>query len=464
MAWYPEGSGSGPTDKPAEPSDDMPTLSQQTAVQRPPSDDDPTIARPGLTARPGGARRRRTEPDEPTVDDDDPTVNRPALSKTKPAAELLDHRYQLLGQIGVGGMGEVWRARHVKLARDVAIKFLTNEEGGSRFEQEAQVIAGLRHTGVVDVLDFGETTQGVPYFVMELLEGETLSARVRHTGPLAWAQVRHIALEVSDALAHAHKAGVIHRDLKPSNVIVLESPPPRGSSTKLIDFGIAKLLDEQKPKITKAGFIQGTPAYMSPEQVLGEDVDARSDVYGLGCLLYYLLSGVRPFPDKTGTAALRAQLYEQPPRFGEVVPGLHVPGDVESVVFRAMAKDKSARFESMVEFHAALMAIPPDAGASLTNASPPSRLKPKVVDPLRSTASYSASYDALNAADAAAGSGGEPGPSGSSSQLGTPPSQPSMAAPREDSAGEKAKLVAAIVASVVLVIGAIVGLVWALTS
>jgi serine/threonine-protein kinase len=515
VTWYPSGSGSGPSqpgqtrttstgtviseapeaDPPTEqnPSDDELTLTQQTRVHRRPSDDDdaPTIARDVALVR---------QPNEQTVSDDDPTVNRPALSRVQPAAELLDQRYQLLGQIGVGGMGEVWRARHVQLARDVAIKFLTNQDGGPRFNPtsaasrpardaggpagrsdvdlrfklEAQAIAVIRHTGVVDVLDFGETAQGVPYFVMELLEGETLSARVRRTGPLAWAQVRHIALEITDALAHAHAAGVIHRDLKPSNVIVLESPPPRGSSTKLIDFGIAKLMDEGKPKITKTGFIQGTPAYMSPEQVLAEPVDARADVYGLGCLLYYLLSGQRPFADKTGTAALRAQVYEQPARFADVVPGLQVHADIESVVFRAMAKDKTARFESMQELHRAILAIPPDAGASLPGgAPPPSRLQPKSSDPLRTTASYSSSYDALDVSDtlvsSSSGSSSGHGLSGAHGALGSGPSRsvsipvdrtPAGQEPRD----ERAKLIAAVAGSGLLVAAAIAALIWALTS
>jgi serine/threonine protein kinase len=500
--WYPSGGGKGegkgagssPTETTAVTTagDDDPTIAQQPRLHRSVGDDDPTIARqPALRH---SLTRRPTQPDEPTVNDDDPTVNRKALSKTEPAAELLDHRYQLLGQIGAGGMGEVWRARHVKLARDVAIKFLTNEEGGRRFELEAQAIAAINHTGVVDVLDFGETAQGVPYFVMELIQGETLSARVRRQGPLSWALVRNIALEVSDALAYTHAAGVIHRDLKPSNVIVLETPPPRGSSTKLIDFGIAKVLDTGKPKITKTGYIQGTPAYMSPEQVLAEPVDARSDVYGLGCLLYFLLSGRRPFPDKSGTAALRAQLYEQPPRFAEAVPGQGVPLDAEAVVFRAMAKDKTARFASMRELHAAILAIPPDAGASAPMPAPPHRLRPSASHPalgdpdasgdaLRTTAAYSTSYAALNAADtsasasgaAAASSSAQPAPTASisssnpsltssASALGPTAHVATVATASESTAGDKIKLALAVTVSVLLLAAAVIGLVWALTS
>ena len=442
MAWFPQKDGNTETSPspsltttvpmPAQPAADGEETStpvseyEQTRIHHRSNEDDPTVARPSLAPR-------ASEPT--TADDDDPTINRRALPPDGvPSVELLDSRYQLLGQLGHGGMGEVWRARHVALARDVAIKFLTNDEGGPRFRLEAQAIAAVRHTGVVDVLDFGETAQAVPYFVMELLEGETLMARVRRQGPLSWAFVRNIALEISDALAHAHAAGIIHRDLKPSNVIVLDSPPTRGSATKLIDFGIAKLLDQDKPKLTKKGFIQGTPAYMSPEQVLAEPVDARSDVYGLGCLLYFLLAGQRPFADKSGTAALRAQVNETPQRFAEIAAELSVPPDVEALVFRAMAKEKSARFASMRDMHEAILAIPPDAGASLSM-----RMAP--------TAGSSASLHA-NVSSSTASAANASSPSST----------------RSSSTREKLELSLAVVGSVVLVIAAVIALVWALTS
>ncbi|KIG15288.1 Serine/threonine protein kinase [Enhygromyxa salina] len=440
--------------------DDLPTvaLPAQKRKTRPDydhdEDDDPTVARLGLgDLHPASPR---TAPDEPTLDDEDPTIKHKALRRQAPRAELLDHRYQLSRQIGAGGMGEVWQARHVQLGREVAIKFLTNEEGGPRFKLEAQAIASVRHTGVVDVLDFGETSQGVPYFVMDLLEGQTLSKRVRATGPLSWALVRNIALEVADALAHAHAVGVIHRDLKPSNVIVLDNPPQRGSSTKLIDFGIAKLLGDHAPKLTQAGFVQGTPAYMSPEQVLGEDVDARTDVYGLGCLLYYLLSAQRPFPDKSGAAALRAQLDQLPPRFAEVVPGQSIPPEVEALVFRAIAKEKHARFDSMWDMQAAIIAIPPDASASMSGAAPPHKLKPTDAS-ASSSIRTTDSYGALSPADSA------PTDTSSNTYPSTSASASSAVQP-SSSIGGRVMLVLAVVVSLGLLGAAITGLIWALTG
>ena len=464
MTWYPSGSEpppSRPRPTPDERDEDTAVVHEDDPTVSSPrrktelrgsalsDEDQPTIARPKLSV----------DEDTNTFDDDDPTITRKALPRKEPAADILDSRYQLLAQIGAGGMGEVWRARHIKLARDVAIKFLTNEEGGSRFEQEAQAIAAIRHTGVVDVLDFGETRRGVPYFVMELLEGETLSSRVRRTGPLSWALVRNIALEISDALCHAHEIGVIHRDLKPSNVVVLDKPPPRGSSTKLIDFGIAKLLDAGRPSLTKSGYIQGTPAYMAPEQVLGEDVDARTDVYGLGCLLYFLLSGRRLFADKKGAVALQAQLEQTPPRMTELVPGLPIPPDVEAVVFRALAKDKTARFQSMRDLHDALFSIPPDASASM---SAKAKLRPAVKGPfdqlaakqsdtgLRTTASYSSS----ELTD-------ERGTKLDSSSSGSSSSAASSSTNAPSTTRDRVLIALAIVGSLTLIVAAVLGLIWA---
>nr|WP_255216561.1 serine/threonine-protein kinase [Pseudenhygromyxa sp. WMMC2535] len=288
----------------------------------------------------------------------------PTLATNEPLPNI-DPRYQLRSRIATGGMGEVWEAMHVSLGRPMAIKFLTHDEGGPRFLREAQAIAAIDHEGVVDVLDFGEADDGRPYFVMELVRGQPLDQLIHRQGsPLPWPSVRRIGLEISDALVYAHAAGVIHRDLKPSNVLLLDPPPLRGSSTKLIDFGIAKILDANKPKLTKTGTIQGTPAYMSPEQILGDEVDGRTDVYGLGCLLYFLLTGRKPFDGAAGTQALYHQIHNMPPRFAEVVPGLPIPAALEAIVFRALAKDKNARFESMAAMQHALASVPVDTQAS----------------------------------------------------------------------------------------------------
>lgn len=317
-----------------------------------PNDDDPTLARPGLGSASISASLPSTARVEQTGEYEGP------VKLIGQAEQIIDGRYQLIARIGMGGMGEVWEARQVPLERRVAIKFLTHEEGGPRFLREAQSIIAVAHDGVVHVHDFGVTPDGVPYFVMDLLTGHTLDTLVRQHGPIPWTRVRRIALELSDALAHAHGRGVIHRDLKPSNVFVLEPAPARGSSTKLIDFGIVKLMDDHQPKLTKTGYIQGTPAYMAPEQVLGEAVDGRTDVYGLGCLLFFMLTGRRPFEGATGTEALYSQLYVPPPSFAEVAPGFGIPPRVEQLVMHALAKRADGRFVDMPSMHAAILAIP----------------------------------------------------------------------------------------------------------
>lgn len=364
LRWLPAGQTSGDDDR--------------TVQRGPASDDDPTRA----------TKRWSSNEDDPTINyaghssatttlDDELTD--PYEGRRRVAAHpelLIDGRYRLAKQIGVGGMGEVWEARHISLDRPVAIKFLTHEEGGPRFRREAQAIVAVDHDGIVDVLDFGVTPEGVPYFAMELLRGHTLDRLIHAKGPLPWPVVRRIALELSDALAHTHERGVIHRDLKPSNVFLLDPPPARGSSTKLIDFGIAKLLDQSQPKLTKTGFIHGTPAYMSPEQVLGEAVDGRSDVYGLGCLLYFMLTGRRPFEGVKGAEALYSQIYVMPPRFCEVVPGHAIPGVVEQLVFKALAKRPDERFASMASMHAAIASLPAEVIQMPPPSFPPASAQP----------------------------------------------------------------------------------------
>jgi serine/threonine protein kinase len=372
-----------------EEEDDTTTINRRGYV---PGDDDPTLARPGL----GHADHADHAAASSSASITAPSLSSASISgmasisASLPSAaivestgdyegpirmvgqaqQIIDGRYQLVAKIGMGGMGEVWEARQMPLDRPVAIKFLTHEEGGSRFLREAQSIIAVAHDGVVHVHDFGVTPENVPYFVMDRLTGRTLDVVIRQHGPMPWTRVRRIAIELSDALAHAHARGVIHRDLKPSNVFMLEPPPARGSSTKLIDFGIVKLMDGDQPKLTKTGYIQGTPAYMAPEQVLGEAVDGRTDVYGLGCLLFFMLTGRRPFEGATGTEALYSQLYVAPPSFAEVAPELGIPPMVEQVVVRALAKRADDRFLDMQTMHAAIAAIPAaaiDMGASNSN-------------------------------------------------------------------------------------------------
>ena len=268
--------------------------------------------------------------------------------------------YEIIGPLGAGGMGEVYRARDTRLGREVAIKVLPPElaadpERVRRFEVEARAVAALSHPGILALFDVG-SQDGAPYLVTELLEGEDLRARLR-TGPLPVPQAAGIAAEIARGLAAAHEKGIIHRDLKPANVFLTAD-----GSAKILDFGIAKLVppgsaDEVARaatfvEATEAGALLGTVAYMSPEQARGQAVDHRSDLFALGCVLYEMLVGARPFAGESAADILAAVLSSDPRRLGERRP--EVPEGLDTVVRRCLAKRPDDRFGSAREVAAAL--------------------------------------------------------------------------------------------------------------
>jgi serine/threonine-protein kinase len=244
--------------------------------------------------------------------------------------------YELIDLLGAGGMGEVWKARDTRVDRFVAVKRLRVEHT-DRFKREARAIAALNHPHICQLYDVGSD-----YLVMEYVEGEALK------GPLPVAQALSLAIQIAEALAAAHRKGIVHRDLKPANVMVNES------GAKLLDFGLAQLDvpalstdTTMSAALSERGAIAGTAAYMSPEQAQGRGVDARSDVFSFGSLVYELLSGRRAFPGDTWFAALSSVVNDTPPR-------LEAPGDVTAVVSRCLAKQPNDRFQSMADVAAAL--------------------------------------------------------------------------------------------------------------
>jgi serine/threonine-protein kinase len=240
-------------------------------------------------------------------------------------------RYRLLEPIGRGGMGTVWRATQLALSRDVAVKMLDVPQAmTSRLRTEALALAALHHPNIVGVIDFGEDA-GRPFVAMELVEGETLEHMLAARGPLAPADAIAMAIPIFDALAYAHRRGVVHRDLKPANVLLDRSDG--GLVPKLVDFGIALLASE--PRATQA--IAGTPAYMAPEQARGHAVDARADVWGAAAMLYEMLEGTPPFGDDESPAVLSRILLE-PPRVAE-----RTPASLASILLRALVKDPTLR-------------------------------------------------------------------------------------------------------------------------
>ena len=279
---------------------------------------------------------------------------------------LVAGRYRLVDRIGRGGMAEVWRAEDVRLARTVAVKFLTlrardesDERVIARFLREARIAAAVRHPNVVDILDFGtELRRGAserPFMVMELLEGESLEDRLRRRPAITLEELVTIALGVLDGLDAVHRAGIVHRDLKPDNIFLLS----RDGAThpKIIDFGVSRAIDEGQRRsvlTTVEGHMVGTPEYMSPEQARGRrGVDHRTDLYSVGVILYEALSGVLPY-DAEGVGDLIIAIA-----MGGALPlsqlRANVGEPISDVVLRAMEVEASDRFQSARTMHDALL-------------------------------------------------------------------------------------------------------------
>jgi serine/threonine protein kinase len=274
-------------------------------------------------------------------------------SKDGEIGAVIDDRYRLIERIGLGGMGAVYKAEHVGMGRVVAVKLLRPEMGGrqeavDRFTREAQASARVAHKNVCAVSDFGVRTDGSLYLVMEYLRGETLRERLDKVGRLPWQHAVTIARHVARGLSHAHAQGVVHRDVKPENVFLVDDDDDPDFA-KILDFGIARSLENDDARVTQAGFVVGTPAYLSPEQALGGTIDHRCDIYSLCIVLYEMICGRTPFGDRPPVAMLTAHAVVDVPPFAEVAPGLDVPPAVEAIVRRGLAKEKDDRHPSADE-------------------------------------------------------------------------------------------------------------------
>lgn len=269
---------------------------------------------------------------------------------------IVDERYEVLQLLGEGGMGSVYRVRHRVLGRPLALKVLRPEYArdqalAERFVQEARAAAAISHPNVVSITDFGMIGRGQPYFVMELLEGQTLSSVMRERGPLAPEFVIGVARSVASGLAAAHEVGVIHRDLKPDNIILLgDATAP--SALKVLDFGLAKLLGASR--LTHDDVVYGTPQYMSPEQASGEELDARVDIYALGILTYEMLTGRVPFEADSYMGVLTQQIYAEPTPLSAHRQDLTAYPTLEAIVLSCLKKRRDERISSMSELIAAL--------------------------------------------------------------------------------------------------------------
>ena len=270
---------------------------------------------------------------------------------------LLAHRYKVGKRLGVGGAGEVYEALQVDLGRKVAVKILHSELAKrqdclSRLELEARAAAGLGHPNIVQVTDFYSKSGEVAFLVMELLRGRSMEQVIREEGPLPAQRVAFIARQVLSALEEAHGAGIVHRDMKPEN-IMLTSITGVQDIVKLLDFGIAKLIDDTgTTRLTATGFNPGTPAFMSPEQAKGAEVDERTDIYSFGVVMYNALCRRLPYSGANYNAMTYAILHDDPPPLRELLPGLD-PGLV-AVVERAMARDPEQRYTTAKDMGRAL--------------------------------------------------------------------------------------------------------------
>jgi eukaryotic-like serine/threonine-protein kinase len=266
-------------------------------------------------------------------------------------------RYRLKRKLAAGGMGDVWLAYHPSLKRDVAVKILRPDQrersasAQARFEREVRATAELMHPNTVRVFDYGVTEDGLWYYVMELLQGETLAEHVLRTGPLLVSRAVHIVGQAARALGEAHEHGIVHRDVKPENLF-LTSLGGEHDFIKVIDFGIAKI---QTPAstVTDATWVLGTPAYISPEVAVGDTADERSDVYALGAVLYFLLCGRPPFEEDNVAALFHAHVCKQAETPSQVL-GRPIPSDVEAVVMRALQKEPAARYRTAADLALAL--------------------------------------------------------------------------------------------------------------
>lgn len=351
---------------------------------------------------------------EPAELDRSPT----ALARERDAliGSTLVERYLVEAELGRGGMGTVYRARHVVLDKPVALKILHAEiaddgESRERFLREARIAAAVKHEHLVDVSDFGELTRRElpelgsnrrPWFVLELLEGETLATKLDREGPLEPREVARIFEQVARGLAAAHRAGAVHRDLKPDNVFLARTE--RGSVVKVLDFGVARLLSASR--LTRQGVVFGSPHYMSPEQAAGQEIDGRSDVYSIGVALYETLSGKLPFEADSTSGVLTKHVFVEPDPIEAVVRDPVSLGELGAVVMRCLQKRPDARYQSADELAEALAraargdraprAASHDAAApSPTEAPPLSRPRTIIVLPAIALASIACVLGAL---------------------------------------------------------------------
>jgi serine/threonine-protein kinase len=261
---------------------------------------------------------------------------------------VVDGRYEVLSVLGEGGMGVVYEIRHRALGKRFALKALRKDlasdgEIAARFMQEARTAASVSHPGLVEITDFGKLPEGQPFFVMELLEGQSLSTMIRRGGPIPAARAIDIVRQIAEALGAAHERSIIHRDLKPDNIHISQAKGGRDRVT-IVDFGLAKVIGTSR--LTRAGMVFGTPHYMSPEQAMGEITDHRADVYALGVVMYEMFTGRVPFEADSYMGVLTKHMYMAPTPPSQLT-GTAALGALEAILLRCLEKKPEQRYPTL---------------------------------------------------------------------------------------------------------------------
>ncbi len=310
-------------------------------------------------------RRVSERPGEPPRD--------PSLAQTAPAeaivdrrlsdsnqawlGKIVDGRYRVLEVIGRGGMGVVYRVEHLRMGKIAAMKVLHRDlvadvDIVQRFEREAHAVSRLNHPHTVQVFDFGQFQNNL-YLIMELVRGLDLGRVVSRDGPIAWARAAPMFVQICGALQEAHELGIVHRDLKPENVLITRTTGGRDFA-KVLDFGLAKLDKRDQPDMTDRTAIVGTPYYMAPEQIRGEEVDARTDIYSLGALMFQVLTGTYLYSSATAVGVLTKHLTGEPDAPSMRTPRMGIPPSVDHLVQKALARDPTERWQTAAELGQAI--------------------------------------------------------------------------------------------------------------
>ena len=268
--------------------------------------------------------------------------------------QIIADRYHIIQKLGEGGMGQVYLSQHVRMKRKSAVKVMNpgmvhDPDAISRFNREAENASQIAHPNVAAIYDFGETTDGLIYLAMEFIEGDALTKILKNTGALPAARAANIARQVAEGLSAAHDLGIVHRDLKPDNIMIAKTRDGQ-DQVKIVDFGIAKAMQADDQKVTRTGLSIGTPEYMSPEQLAGDKLDHRTDIYSLGLVAFSMFTGHLPFPSVTSKEALIMRLTDRPRTLAQIRSDIEWPAALQTVMDRALANDSDERYQKVADF------------------------------------------------------------------------------------------------------------------